>query len=412
VNSTRASEITIIGLTSVAHALAHIYTLAFPAVLLLFKQDFGLSDYHAGFIATLMNFAFGLGSLPTGLLVDRLGSKRMLLAFLMGAGLASVGVSLVRSATGLACALGILGLTCSTYHPAGLAILSRSCRQRGIALGIHGVGGSVGITIAPLLTGAVAACFGWRSAYAVLGGLGLLVALVLWFSRIEEWSSDTAPAHPRDVDEGFSSSSLVLSFVIICFAIIGVSICFQGSSTFLNMHISQQIKEATLDRRVFFGNVYTSLAMGVGILGQALGGYVADRTRREEILMVLASAGTVPFLVLVGLTTGLWTAACAMPYAFFYFSTQPVYNCLISKYSRPRLRGAAFGLTSFMSFGVGSVGATIAGYAATLCGSVRYVFPTMAVPAAASALACATLWWLDARRRACIQRDTSLEASR
>jgi MFS family permease len=323
----------------------------------------------------------------------------MLLIFLVGSGAASVGVGFVHSARMLACAMAALGLMCSVYHPAGLAILSRSCQQRGIALGIHGVGGSVGITIAPLLTGAVAAAFGWRWAYVALGVLGFAAAVVLAVSRIEEEHPSAAAAHPRDADETVSASSLVVSFVILCCAVVGISICFQGSSAFLNTHITQQIKDTTLDRALFLGNVYTSVIFAVGILGQVVGGFLADRMHREEAIMAVATAGCVPFLILIGVTTGLAAPCLAIPFGFFYFSTQPVYNCLISKYTRPRLRGAAFGLTAFLTFGVGSVGATIAGWAADRWGGVGCIFPIMAIGAALSALACGALVWLEVSRR-------------
>ena len=411
-NSARSGEAAIIALTGVSHALAHIYALALPAVLILLKREFGLNDYHLGAIATLMNFSFGLGSLPAGVIVDRIGSKRMLLIYLVGGGLASLGVGLTHSAVQLACALGALGLACSIYHPAGLAILSRSCRSRGMALGIHGVGGSAGITIAPLLTGAVAAVLGWRAAYTVLGVLGLFVALAAWFLPIQEWRAGESPAHPRDAHESLSSSSLMLSFVIVCGAIIGISICFQGASTFLNMHISQQIKQGGLDRAVLLGNLYTSVAMGAGILGQMVGGYVADRTHREEAAMVVATAACVPSLVLIGSLTGLATPGAAMSFAFFYFATQPLNNCLIAKYTSPRLRGAAFGLTSFLTFGVASLGAVLAGYVANLWGAVSYVFPTMAVSAAVSAVFCVVLWRIDAAWRKQVPGVAGLEGTR
>ena len=411
-NSTRSGEATIIALTGVSHALAHIYTLALPAVLILIKREFNLNDYHLGALATLMNFSFGLGSLPAGLIVDRVGSKRMLFLFLMCGGFAAVGVSLTHTVAGLACALGALGLACSIYHPAGLAILSRSCAKRGAALGIHGVGGSVGITIAPLLTGAVAALWGWRAAYAALGGLGFLAAAVLWFSPIEEWRAGESPPHPRDAHQSLSSSLLIRSFIIVCLAVIGVSMCFQGASAFLNMHISQQIRHASLGRAVFLGNLYTSIVMGAGILGQLVGGYVADRTHREEAAMTVAAAGCVPSLILIGSLTGFAAAGAAMSFAFFYFATQPLNNCLIAKYTSPRLRGAAFGLTSFLTFGVASLGAVLAGYVANLWGAVSYVFPTMAVSAAVSAVFCVVLWRIDAARRKQVPGVAGLEGTR
>jgi predicted MFS family arabinose efflux permease len=130
-----------------------------------------------------------------------------------------------------------------------------------------------------------------------------------------------------------------------------------------------------------------------------MGGYLADRTHREEVIMTVATSACVPFLILTGLSTGLVAPCLAMPFGFFYFSTQPVYNCLISKYTRPRLRGAAFGLTSFLTFGVGSTGAAIAGWAADHWGGVGCVFPIMAIGAALSALACGALMGMQVSRR-------------
>lgn len=123
--------------------------------------------------------------------------------------------------------------------------------------------------------------------------------------------------------------------------------------------------------------------------------------------MTFSALGCVPFLILIGVATGPATAAAAMPFAFFYFTTQPVNNCLIAKYTRPGLRGAAYGLTSFLTFGLASGGAALGGYVADLWGGVRYVFPTMAIAAAVAAAFSFVLWRVDADRR---RKQASLEA--
>ena len=128
--------------------------------------------------------------------------------------------------------------------------------------------------------------------------------------------------------------------------------------------------------------------------------------------MTVAAAGCVPSLILIGSLTGFAAAGAAMSFAFFYFATQPLNNCLIAKYTSPRLRGAAFGLTSFLSFGVASVGAAIAGYVANLWGSVRFVFPTMAVAAVVSAAFCIALWRMDAARRKQVAGVVGMEVTR
>ncbi|MBK5102535.1 MAG: MFS transporter, partial [Desulfobacteraceae bacterium] len=54
----------------------------------------------------------------------------------------------------------------------------------------------------------------------------------------------------------------------------------------------------------------------------------------------------------------------AIIYAFFYFSTQPVQNYLLSTYLPKHRQGLGFGIHFFLTFGVGSTAAVVSGYLA------------------------------------------------
>jgi MFS family permease len=51
-------------------------------------------------------------------------------------------------------------------------------------------------------------------------------------------------------------------------------------------------------------------------------------------------------------------------YSFFYFSTQPIQNFLLTRYLPERRQGIGFGIHFFLTFGVGSTAAAVCGYLA------------------------------------------------
>ena len=57
------------------------------ALLLTIQADFGVGDLEMGRTVAIYALLFGTGSLPAGLLVDRFGSRLMLLVCMFGAGL-------------------------------------------------------------------------------------------------------------------------------------------------------------------------------------------------------------------------------------------------------------------------------------------------------------------------------------
>ncbi|MBX3439864.1 MAG: MFS transporter, partial [Planctomycetaceae bacterium] len=77
-------------LVSCAHAMVHLFELSLPSVEQMIGAEFHVGREQTGMLGTVWRIPFGLGAVFTGWLVDRYGSKRLLLIYLVGCGAASL----------------------------------------------------------------------------------------------------------------------------------------------------------------------------------------------------------------------------------------------------------------------------------------------------------------------------------
>jgi predicted MFS family arabinose efflux permease len=73
---------------------------------------------------------------------------------------------------------------------------------------------------------------------------------------------------------------------------------------------------------------------------------------------------TGPLLLLVGSFGGVPLLLAAAVFVLFNFAQQPVFNGMIADYAPLGAAGRAFGVSFFLTFGLGSFSATIAGLVA------------------------------------------------
>src|SRR5271165_5733396 len=147
---------------SVGHFFAHLLMLLYPTVVLVIEGRWGMS-YGDLLSLSLAGFVmFGLGALPAGWLGDRWSAERMMVVFFVGTGGAAIAAGLAGSPITLALGLAAIGLFGSIYHPVGTAWLIRNAANRGRALGVNGIAGSIGLAAAAFVAGALAQGIGWR----------------------------------------------------------------------------------------------------------------------------------------------------------------------------------------------------------------------------------------------------------
>src|SRR3989441_4311664 len=178
VDATQNHRVRTLWLCGTLHAFTHIYHVALMPLYLLIQRDLALASVeHATLLLTLMMLAYFLPSYAMGALADRLSRKKLLAAGLAINGLGYVGLAFAPNyAWAVACVM-IAGLGGSFFHPAATSMVARLFpANTGRALGLVGVGASIGFFIGPLYSGWRAERAGWRAPALELGLLGILMA--------------------------------------------------------------------------------------------------------------------------------------------------------------------------------------------------------------------------------------------
>ena len=73
-------DVAVTALVGVAHYSSHVMQLALPPLFPILHDEFALSFTQLGLIVTLFYIASGLGQAAAGILVDRYGAQRLLVA--------------------------------------------------------------------------------------------------------------------------------------------------------------------------------------------------------------------------------------------------------------------------------------------------------------------------------------------
>jgi MFS family permease len=334
-----------------AHGLIHVYELAIPALLILIQLEFGVGDLDMGRVVTLAGFLFGAGALPAGYLVDRLGSKRLLLFCLFASSLSLLALAASPSFSTFTISVGALGLGLSIYHPAGTALITHSLPVTGRNFAWHGMAGNTGVAMASVISGSLGYLVGWRWTLALLAVFGLVVgAMVL---RLPE---PTIVPEARKYERGRWSS-----FVLLLVAAVFLGIAYRGVTTFLPKLFAINASSDPGTGTVI-GGALTTAALLLGLVGMYVAGRLIDRGVRASWVFLAAALFQMPFLIAIGYIGGPMLLPLAMGVSFFHFMSQPAGNLMVSILTPPQLRGLGYGIYFFIGFGAGSVGSTISGW--------------------------------------------------
>ena len=420
------AERRIVAFTAGSHGLVHTYELSIPILLTVWIAEFSTTAAALGLVSTVGYGLFGVGALPGGIVVDRFGSKPVILACLAGMAGSFLLVSVAPNLLALALAVGVWGVTASVYHPAGLSLLSKSVDQRGTALGYHGIGGNLGIALGPLATALLLLAFDWRIVAAALTLPAVVVAAYGVTVDVDAALPDPAAAdgggeEADAAESGGAKGAVSLSTIaddtrvllaggfLIVFAFVTFSgLYYRTFLTFLPDLLGdvlgglidvQLIDPESPYAEEFDVARYLYVAiLTVGVFGQYLGGRIADRMPPERGLIVLMSILAALALLFVPASGGTATfLAVSLALGVALFTVQPLSQATVAAYSPSEARGISFGYTYLGIFGVGSLGAALAGTVLTRAGP-RELFLVLAGIAALGALSAAAVARFATRR--------------
>ena len=367
----RRGERKAIVLISCAHLISHLYYLVLPPLFPLLKERFGVGYIELGLALTLFNIVSAFTQAPMGFLVDRIGSRRVLIAGLClgGFGWISLGFNLSYNWMLVVGVLG--GIANSVYHPADYAILSARIAETriGRAFSIHTFAGFLGGAIAPGMMLLIAANAGVPAALITAGVLGVLAAVPLMFAP----DLDTAGHAQRA-----AAASVVGPKVrLLTPAVLNLTLFFTLLS--LSSGGIQSYTAAALTSGYGVSLSSANLALTAFLLlsafGVLAGGFVADMTRRHGDVAAASYAVCAALTLAIAVFSpgaALITALMGLS-GFLSGMISPSRDMLVRRAAPPGAAGRVFGIvTTGFNIG-GTIGPILFGWIMDR-GEPRWIF--------------------------------------
>jgi len=333
-----------------------------PPLIPLLVGEFSTDYFHLGIVVTVFSYAFGLGSLPAGYLSDRVGPRRLITLYLFGAGVLSVCILPVGSLLTYGILMGLIGLFCSTFHPASNTLISHGIREKGRAFGINGIAGSLGVAIIPALSAWIGSAIVWKAPHVIFGLLG--IAIGFFSMTIPRWPVKKGSVGVGKESEAGLSKISYLNLIVFFTSAAALGLTYKGIMTFLPTYMGQNVHLSLFKvDTVAIGGTIATIALLSGAVGQYVAGRLVDSYKPERLYLGAVVFGTI-FVFLMAKGLNIFLVVSAIFYSFFYFSTQPIQNYLLTQYLPEHRQGIGFGIHFFLTFGVGSTAAAACGYLA------------------------------------------------
>ena len=349
------------------------------------KEEFGFDKVQLGLIGSAFMWVYAAGAPLAGFICDRFRRKDLILGGCIFWSFVTVMTGWCSKLWHFVTVRALEGFGETFYFPASMSLTSdyHDKRTRSRALAFHQSSVYIGTILGSWLGALLAERYGWRVGFYLFGGLGMVLAIVLYAFLREpvrgeaerEGNGDVMPQEKLGLGATVKAIFRAPAVPLLMLAFVGANfvatIFLTWTPTFLVEKFGFKLAAAGLS-----GTVFIHLASAIAV---PLAGWLADRfiVRFSGARMAVQAAGLAVgagFVFLVGRTTDATTLILAMV-AFgickgFYDS-----GIFASLYDsiEPRARGSAAGLMNTVGWTGGALGPLFVGIAAKYGGAATEV---------------------------------------
>ncbi|MDX1482894.1 MAG: MFS transporter [Alphaproteobacteria bacterium] len=358
------------GFAHIGHAYMHLLVALFLTIVLALEQAW--RKEYADLISLWTAGAFLVGVLAplAGYLGDKWSTPGMMVVFFVGSGAATIACGLAEDPLTLALALAGLGTFAAILHPVGMAWLVRSAVNRGMALGVFGVSGSVGVATAGIVAAALMNGISWRAAFIVPGAVCLATGLIL----LGFIAAGLVRDERRDrvsYDEPTRSEVLRAFFALSATVFLG-GLIYQGTQVAMPKALTLRLPGLEDGGWLAAGSLFTMIYL-IGGMMQLGGGWLADRYPLKWVYL-WTYVFQVPFLFAAAALTGIPFVLAAVVMVTLNVGSLPAENGLLARYTPVRWRGSAFGAKFVLSLGVAPVAVQLVAWIQGATGGFFWLF--------------------------------------
>ncbi|MDQ2665530.1 MAG: MFS transporter [Gemmatimonadota bacterium] len=231
-----------------------------------------------------------------GWFVDRFGPRRLMIAGILMAGTALIGLGSISTLSGFYFfyLFNAVGYVLGGPLPNQVLLSRWFTAARGRAMGFAYLGIGLGGALVPLVAVRLVAAFGWHATLAILGAAIIVIALPLALFVPEAPASRTAVDAPRAAPVPIAAVLRQPAFYLLMLG----SMCSIAAVGGANQHLKLYL---SLDHGYTQGAAATvaSLALAASLVGRLGMGWLADRMPKKHVMLLiyLLVAASIPILL-------------------------------------------------------------------------------------------------------------------
>jgi MFS family permease len=239
-------------------------------------------------------------------------------------------------------------------------------------MGINGVWSNIGMASAPFVAGLLNYLIGWRRGLMILGGVGFIIGVAGMLTPFSV-PRGSEVKQVKKLASGTAIRLLVVFAVAVLFAGL-MNRCFSVIlPAYLELRLesmNQSIQELIARRfsgvrgnpafQTLVANFSATCVYVLGIVGQIIGGRVADRYSLKWAYFTFFLSA-LPFILAAALFSNALIIPAAGMFVLFTFGMQPVENSLLAFLTPARWRSVSYGIKFAITFGVGAFAVKIVG---------------------------------------------------
>jgi FSR family fosmidomycin resistance protein-like MFS transporter len=338
------------------HLLGALLTPLLPSI----RDQFALDYTQAGFLVSAYSWAYGISQVPAGYLSGKVKLRLIMTIGISGVALAGILVGVSTSFYMMIVFLVFMGLLGGGYHPASAPLVSESVdpRNRGVALGIHQVGGTCSFVLMPLIAVGIAGYIGWRGAFIGLALVTLVFGIIFYIllkgRSYNRKSGFVEPERQKVAPRTKNNTRRLIAFVVLGISSYAIAL---SAISFIPLFAVDYLKVSEEVGATLFAVVHFA-----GLLAGPLGGSLSDRFGMTRVIVITVLVAG-PLLYLLSLVSYGWVIyLLAFAIGISIYATMPVVESYIMEYVPEKQRPRALGFYYFGSRGGGGAITPVLGY--------------------------------------------------
>lgn len=347
---------------SLVHLLNDTIQSVIISIFPILEQSMGLTFLQLGFIAFMLNMTSSVMQPLVGLYTDTRPKPALLP---LGMAFTFIGMlTLAFAPNYIIVLLSVIfvGLGSAVFHPEGsrVAYLAAGPR-RGLAQSIFQVGGNAGQALAPVMTALIFVPLGQFGSiwFTVVAALAIAVQLYVaaWYKQVLQKKSIAKrdrPAASQKMIPEHRKKQIRIAMLLLIFFVFARTWYHSGITNFYPFYI---INKYGID--IAAAQIYIFLFLAAGALGTFMGGPLADRYGKRNILL-FSMLGSAPLALIMPYVGPALAYVICFVNGFVILSSFSV-TVVYAQELIPGRIGMVSGLIIGLAFGLGAIGSTALG---------------------------------------------------